>query len=158
MANLYQIRAEIENFTPEVDEETGEFLNAEEWDNLNLSYEEKIENTACYIKNLRSDISALEAEIKALKERAAAKEKKAAGLEKMLADHLGGQKFESARCAVSFRKSASVEVEDIGLLPEYLLTVKTKVDPNKTAIAKLLKDGQEIAGCSLVEKMNMSIK
>ena len=158
MANLYQIRAEIENFTPEVDEETGEFLNAEEWDNLNLSYEEKIENTACYIKNLRSDISALEAEIKALKERVAAKEKKAAGLEKMLADHLSGQKFESARCMVSFRKSTSVEVEDVGLLPEHLLTVKTKVDPNKTAIAKLLKEGREIAGCSLVEKMNMNIK
>lgn len=158
MANLYQIRAEIENFTPEVDEETGEFLNAEEWDNLNLSYEEKIENTACYIKNLRSDISAIGAEIKLLKERADAKEKKAAGLEKMLADHLSGQKFESARCMVSFRKSTSVEVEDVGLLPEHLLTFKTKVDPNKTAIAKLLKEGREIAGCSLVEKMNMSIK
>lgn len=158
MANLYQIRTEIENFSPEVDEETGEFLNAEEWNNLNLSYEEKIENTACYIKNLRSDISAIEAEIKLLRERAAAKEKKAAGLEKMLADHLCGQKFESARCAVTFRKSASVEVEDIGLLPEHLLTFKTKVDPNKTAIAKLLKEGREIAGCSLVEKMNMNIK
>ncbi|MBR4893749.1 MAG: siphovirus Gp157 family protein [Kiritimatiellae bacterium] len=158
MANLYQIRAEIENFAAEVDEETGEFLNADAWDELNLSYEEKIENTACYIKNLRADISAIEAEIKLLKERAAAKEKKAAGLEKMLNEHLCGQKFESARCVVSYRKSTAVEVEDISLLPEELLTIKTKVDPNKAAITKLLKEGQTVTGCTLVEKLNMNIK
>jgi len=158
MANIYQIRAEIENFSVEVDEETGEFLNAEEWDALNMALEEKIENTACFIKNLRSDVSALEAEIKSLKERAAAKEKKAAQLEKLLLSNMGGQKFESARCVVSFRRSTAVEVEDISLLPENLLTVKIETKPNRTAIGKLLKEGHDLPGCSLVEKQNISIK
>ena len=158
MASLYQIRAEIENFAAEIDEETGEILNADAWDELNLSYEEKIENTVCYVKNLRSDILAIEAEIRLLKERAADKEKKVQGLEKVLLDHLCGQKFESARCAVGFRKSTSVAVEDISLLPEELLTIKTTASPNKTAITKLLKEGQAIAGCTLVEKLNMNIK
>ena len=158
MANLYQIRAEIENFAAEVDEETGEFLNADAWDELNLAYEEKIENPACYIKNLRADISAIEAEIKLLKERAAAKEKKAAGLEKLLHDHLNGAKFESARCMVSFRKSTSVEVADISVLPEHLLTIKTSTSANKTAIARLLKESVDVPGCVLSINQNISIK
>ena len=158
MANIYQIRAEIENFAAEVDEETGEFLNAEAWDALNMAYEEKIENIACYIKNLRSDVSALEAEMKSLKERAAAKEKKAAQLEKLLQSNMDGQKFETARCIVSFRRSTAVEIEDISLLPENLLTVKIETKPNKAAIGKLLKEGHDLPGCALVEKQNISIK
>lgn len=158
MANIYQIRAEIENFCAEVDEETGEFLNADAWDELNLAYEEKLENTACYIKNLTADIAAIKAEEANLKSRRQSMEKKVGQLEKLLGDHLGGQKFESARCVVSFRKSTSVDVADESLLPEYLLTIKTTSAPNKTAITKLLKEGQEVAGCSLVEKLNISIK
>lgn len=158
MANLYQIRAEIENFAAEVDEETGEFLNAEAWDELNMDYAEKIENTACYIKNIRAFISDLKAEEDSLKERRGRYEKKAAQLEKLLSDHMDGEKFETARCVVSFRTSKAVEVEDMSLLPENLLTIKTSVTPNKTAIGRLLKEGQEVIGCSLVERQNISIK
>lgn len=158
MANIYQIRAEIENFAAEVDEETGEFLNADAWDELNMAFEEKVENTACYIKNLKAEISAIEAEAKLLKERAAAKSKKAAQLEKLLADNLSGQKFETARCVVSFRKSTAVEITDESVLPEHLITIKTTSAPNKTAITKLLKDGQEVPGCTLVERNNINIK
>lgn len=158
MANIYQIRAEIENFAAEVDEETGEFLNADAWDELNMAFEEKVENTACYIKNLKAEISAIEAEAKFLKERAAAKSKKAAQLEKLLADNLSGQKFETARCVVSWRKSTAVEITDESVLPEHLITIKTTSAPNKTAITKLLKDGQEVPGCTLVERSNINIK
>lgn len=158
MANIYQIRAEIENFAAEVDEETGEFLNADAWDELNMAFEEKVENTACYIKNLKADILALKAEEDALKERRNRYEKKVAQLEKLLQDNLSGQKFETVRCVVSFRKSAAVEITDESVLPEHLFTVKTTSAPNKTAITKLLKEGQDVPGCTLVERMNMSIK
>ena len=158
MANIYQIRAEIENFAAEVDEETGEFLNADAWDELNLAFDEKVENTACYIKNLKADILALKAEEDALKTRRQRAEKTAARLEKLLLDNMDGQKFETARCVVSFRKSTAVEILDESLLPEHLLTVKTTSAPNKAAITKLLKEGQEVDGCTLVEKQNISIK
>ena len=158
MPNIYQIRSEIENFAAEVDEETGEFLNAEAWDALNMAYEEKIENTACYIKNLKASISDLKAEEDNLKERRQRKEKKVAQLEKLLADNLSGNKFESARCEISFRKSTKVDVLDISLLPENLVKISTTTSPDKTAIGKLLKEGVEIAGCSLIENQNISIK
>lgn len=59
MANIYQIRQEIADFEFECDPETGEILNALSWDALNMAFEEKVENIACYIKNLSSDINAL---------------------------------------------------------------------------------------------------
>lgn len=158
MANIYQIRAEIEAFAAEVDEETGEFLNADAWDRLNMAFDEKVENTACYIKNLRADISALKAEEDALKARRQRAEKKVAQLEKLLLDNMDGQKFETARCVVSFRPSTSVEIVDETLLPEHLLTIKTTSAPNKPAITKLLKEGQEVIGCTLVQKRNISVK
>lgn len=158
MPNLYQIRSEIENFVAECDEETGEFLNADAWDELNMAYEEKVENTACFIKNLRADILALKTEEENLEQRRKRLEKKAAYLEKLLLNNMSGEKFETAKCVVRFRKSVAVEVMDMSVLPEHLLTIETKTKPNKTAIAKLLKDGQEVVGCVLAEKQNINIK
>ena len=158
MANLYQIRAEVENFVPEVDEETGEFLNAPAWDELNLAYEEKVENTACYIKNLRADISALKAEEDALAKRRKTAEKKAAWLEKMLLDNMDGAEYASARCAIGFRKSVKVEVKDATAIPENFLRVKTTVEPDKKAIGALLKEGKAVPGCVMVESQNIQIR
>ena len=158
MANLYQIRSEIENFAAEVDEETGEFLNAEAWDALNMAFEEKVENTACYVKNLRADILAFKAEEDALAQRRKQLEKKVEFLEKLLHDSLNGQKFQTAKCAISFRRSTSVDVMDMGLLPEHLLTIKTSTTANKTAIARLLKEGVAVPGCVLSENLNIGIK
>ena len=158
MANIYQIRQEIDAFEYEIDEETGELLNALQWDELNMSFEEKVENIACAIKNLTSDVAAFKAEEKQLAERRASKEKKIEYLKRLLSDNMNGQKFSTARCAVSFRRSETVEVADVTLLPDELLRVKTTVEPNKTAIKALLKDGQEVVGCCLVESLNTQIK
>ena len=157
MGTLYHIRAEIENFIPEVDEETGEFINAPAWDELNMAFEEKVENTACYIKNLQSDIVALKNEENALAARRKAAEKKAAWLEKMLTDNMGGASFSSARCAVSFRMSKKVEVKNAAEIPDNLLRVKTTVEPDKKAIGELLKAGQTVPGCVMVENQNIQI-
>ena len=64
--NLYQL---LENEMV-VDEETGEIIFEEsDIDNLLLSRDQKLENTACYIKNLMSDIDQIKSEEKSLKER-----------------------------------------------------------------------------------------
>ena len=46
----------------EIDEETGEILNAEELDELSGAFEEKSEAVACYIKNSEVFIGDLKAE------------------------------------------------------------------------------------------------
>lgn len=158
MANLYQIRHEIEDFEYEIDEETGELLNALLWDELNMSFEEKVENIACGIKNLTSDVLAFKAEEDQLAKRRKSKEKKIEYLKRMLADNMGGQKFSTAKCAVSFRKSEVVEVDNIEHIPAELLRVNTTVAPDKAAIKAAIKAGTAIEGCRIVENISTQIK
>ena len=158
MANIYQIKQEIENFNFEIDEETGEFLNALAWDELNMAYEEKVENIACYIKNLASDVLAFKAEEESIAKRRRSMEKKIDYLKKLLSNNMGGEKFSTAKCAVSFRRSETVDVEDVALLPAELLRVKTTYEADKTAIKAAIKAGKEVKGCRLVENISTQIK
>jgi hypothetical protein len=158
MASIYQIRREIEDFEYECDPETGELLNALEWDKLNMAYEEKVENIACFIKNLTSDIADFKAEEANLAARRKTLERKAEFLKRLLLDNMDGQKFSTVKCAVSFRKSEAVQVDDVNLIPAEMLRVKTTYEPDKTAIKAAIKSGREINGCKLVENTSIQIK
>ena len=155
MANLYEIDQGILSC---IDLETGEVIDPDRLENLQMERSQKIENVACWVKNLLSDAESIKAEKDALADREAKCRKKADDLKKWLAFALEGQKFSTARCAVSFRRSETVEVADVTLLPVELQRVTTKIEPNKTAIKALLKDGLSVVGCSLVENQNVQIK
>ena len=58
MAKLYKIMQEIEGFEFEIDEGTGEILNADALDLLEIERDAKIENICLWIKNLRADARA----------------------------------------------------------------------------------------------------
>lgn len=158
MASIYQIRREIEDFEYECDPETGELLNALEWDKLNMAYEEKVENIACFIKNLTSDIADFKAEEANLAARRKTLERKAEFLKRLLLDNMDGQKFSTVKCAVSFRKSEAVQVDDVNHVPAEMLRIKTTYEPDKTAIKAAIKSGREINGCKLVENTSIQIK
>ncbi len=158
MASIYTIRQELDRFDFECDPETGELLNAPEWDELNMAYEEKVENIACYIKNLTSDIADFKAEESNLAARRKALEKKVEFLKRLLLDNMDGRKFSTIKCAVSFRKSEAVQVDDAKLVPAEMLRIKKTYDPDKTAIKAAIKSGREIAGCKLVENTSVQIK
>ena len=155
MANLYQIDQGILEC---IDFETGEVLDPDRLENLQMERNQKIENVACWIKNLLSDAEAIKAEKESLADREAKCRKKADSLKVWLEKALEGQKFSTARCAVSFRRSETVEVADMALIPAELLRVKTEVEPNKAAIKALLKEGREVVGCRLIENQNVQIK
>ena len=166
MSALYEIDKalyQLLEYDMAVDEETGEILFEEsDIDNLLLSRDQKLENTACYIKNLVSDIDQLKAEEKALKERRQAKEKKAERLKEYLSKSMlmfGDKKFETPRVVLSFRKSKQVEIDEGTKLPEEYLTVKVETNPNKTKLKDaILKQGVEIDGVRVVEKENLQLK
>ena len=155
MASLYEIDQGILEC---LDLETGEVIDPDRLESLQMERSQKIENVACCIKNLLSDADAIKAEKDALADREARCRKKAESMKQWLAYALEGQKFNSARCAVSFRRSETVEVADLALIPKDLLRVKTTFEANKTAIKALLKEGQEVVGCRLVENQNIQIK
>ena len=154
---------EIDNAILEcIDLETGEIIDTEQLDKLQMERDTKLENVACWIKDLKAEAEALKNEKQALAERQRVAENKAESLKKWLAYALQGEKFKTPKCAISFRKSEAVEVTDEGLnnlMKEHdeLLTYKAP-EPNKTAIKQALKDGLNVAGVQLVQNISTIIK
>lgn len=155
MANLYEIDQGILEC---IDLETGEVIDPERLESLQMERSRKIENVACWIKNLLSDAEAIKAEKDALADREAKCRKKADSLKAWLGIALEGQKFSSARCAVSFRRSEQVEILDENIIPQDLMVQTVSFKPDKKAIKELLKEGKPVSGCYLVENQNIQIK
>ena len=154
---------EIDNAILEcIDMETGEIIDAEKLDALNMERDAKIENVVLWIKDLKAEAEAIKAEKLTLAERQKIAENKVESLKKWVAYALGGQKFSTAKCAVSFRNTESVEVTEEGLealMKEHdeLLTYKAP-EPNKKAIKDAIKDGLSVAGVQLVQNVSTIIK
>lgn len=160
--SLYEINEKILNFRYEIDEETGEILNVDELDNLNLAFDEKIESLCLFAKSLRAEASAIKTEEKNLKERREAKERKADNIEDYIARNLNGRKFETPRVKVSWRKSESVEILNEDAVPDSFLDIQVVRKPMKAEIKKRLKEaeakGEEIPWARLNVNNNMSLK
>lgn len=155
MASLY----EIDNGILEcLDFETGEIIDPERLENLQMERSQKIENVACWIKNLQADSLAYAAEMNAFAERKRKADAKVESLKKWLAMALDGQKFNTARCEVSFRRSERVEIVDEESIPKKFLVRKVTFQPDKNAIKEMLKTGKPVKGCQLVENNNTHIK
>lgn len=166
--NIYEIDEAIRRVLEEaVDFQTGE-ISAEaaaQIDALNMERDTKIENVALWNKNLKAEAKAIADEIKALQERKKRLENKAAWQERYLDYALAGQRFESPRVAITYRKSVTVEISDPDAFCTYYQNdaaiVTTTIDrkPNKAAIKKLLQENPEaMRGAALVEHQNMQIK
>lgn len=154
--NIYEIEQAILNL---VDPETGEITDFEALDNLTIARDEKIENVALWIKNLVAEAKAIREEEKSLAERRKAAENKAESLEQYLDQTLSGEKFSTAKVAISYRKSKAVEIADEATFIKagaYLVPQDPKID--RKAISDALKTGAIVNGAELVERNNIQIK
>ena len=154
---------EIDNAILEcIDAETGEAIDIDKLNELQLERDTKIENVACWIKDLKAEAEAIKAEKNALAERQKAAENKAESLKKWLAYALDGEKFSTARCSVSFKKTEAVEVTEEGienLMQKHDNLLKYKApEPDKTAIKQAIKDGLNVDGVQLVQNVSTIIK
>lgn len=140
-----------------IDTETGEILDADKLNALQIEREEKLENVALWIKDLKAEVEALKAEKQAFADRQKAAENKAESLKKWLTEALAGEKFKTTRVAVSFRKTKSVQVEDIWKLDDSFVKY-AEPTPDKVAIKKAIEAGQEVKGATLVESVSISVK
>lgn len=132
----------------EIDEETGEILNAEELDELSGAFEEKSEAVACYIKNSEVFIGDLKAEEANLAKRRKQTEKRIDYLKNVL----------TACLDAAGRDSVAVSIDDEKALPADFVVETVTTKPDKTAIKKAIQSGQEVSGASLVENRNLQIK
>lgn len=146
-----------------IDPETGELLDYEAFAALQVEREEKIETVALWIKELNAKSLAIGDEIERLSKRKKAAESKAKRLKEYLDLALDGQKFSTARCAVSFRKTWRCEVtptfidwaEKAGR--DDLLTYK-RPTPNLAAIKEAIAAGEELPDAEMVAGRSVSVK
>lgn len=140
-----------------IDMETGEIINEELLTSLEMERDAKIENVVLWIKELKAEAEALKAEKLAFAERQKVAENKMESLKKWLVYALNGEKFKTVRASVTFRTTEKVEVADILKLDENYLRCK-EPEADKDAIKKAIKDGQEVAGATLVPSTSVIIK
>ena len=129
---------------------------------LELARPQKIENCALFVKNRRALAAAIREEEKTLAERRRKYEADAERVEGILERSLGGERFETARVAVTWRTSQAVEIDDgaeIGWSDAdamRFLVYSHRI--NKDAVKKALKSGEAVPGARMVERLNMGVK
>ena len=151
--NLYEINNELLKC---VDEETGEIISYDLFNELNLKRNEKIEQIALWYKNEKSNAESYKREKEVFAKREKIAKNKAKSLKKWLYFELQGSEFKTDKVLIKYRKSESVEIsENAKLSDEYLTFEEPK--PNKLAIKTAIKNGTNIIGCALVENQNIQI-
>ena len=164
MASLYEIEQAMLEC---LDLETGEVIDTEMLDALRMERTAKLESVTLWIKNLEADVEAYKAEMESFAARRKAAERKIESLKDYLTKALGGEKFSTTKCAVSFRRSEKVEIlnEDhfrswavMNHRPDLLTIAEPKI--SLTAVKNALKDGELLdgSGAELVQRNNIQIK
>lgn len=143
----------------EVDEVTGEILNAEAFNQVQGEIKDKLLNTFCYIKEVNSDIDQLKLFINSLTARKKALERKTEWLKEQCKkglDVIGETKLKNNFVSGSLRTTESVVVDDMELLPTEFKRVT--VEPNKVEIKKAFKENNFIPGAHLESSVSLSIR
>ena len=167
---IYEIDAQIRELLDKmVDPDTGEVNDdtdaLEALDALTMERNSKLENVACYYKNVSADAAAIKTEESALKKRRETLERKAERLKRYLSDNLNGQKFQSPRAVVTFRKTERVEIGNAALAiaslksgghEDALRFKEPEID--KAKVKQYLKDGMDIPGVTLETGLSPSIQ
>jgi len=163
MRALYEINQDILDC---VDMETGEILDTERLDALQIEREAKLEGVALWVKDLKAEAAAVKEEADKLTARKKALDNKIEGLKNWLQFALDGEKLRTPRCNVYQTHSQRVYVADELQLISYL---KKQEDPEKflrfkepelkkDEIKRALKDGAVIPGAALEETESVVIK
>lgn len=168
MATLYDIDQRIleclskQTSGEAIDLETGEIVETEwidldQLEALQMERQEKIEGVALWYKNMLADAEALRKEKASFDERLKNTNRQIESLKGYLSGALGGEKFETTKVKIGWRKSEQVICEDLDHVPAEYLRIKAP-ELDKTEAKKALKAGKQVAGCRLETKQNIQIK
>ena len=162
MRALYEIDADLEALCSQVDENGELLIDQDALDSLLMERTDKIEGVCLLYKNVTAEAAAIKAEEDNLKKRREALEKKKDGLARYLERALAGERFETAKVAVGYRRSEQTEITDPDRFFRWAKRHKEFLrmkdpDADKTAIKAAIKAGEKIPGAEIVEKKTMKI-
>ena len=147
-----------------IDAETGELISvAQALDALRMEREAKLENVACWVKNLSAEADAIREEENRLVKRRKAAEMKAANLKSWLLAAMTREdgttdKLKTGRVAISVKRNPPSTVVDDELLPSTYKVAKITYQPNKEMIKRELLSGGEVPGAHLEYGRSVVIK
>lgn len=164
--NLYRIPQALaeafDRFT--IDEETGELVGDDEaraaFEAAELAAGDKIEATCGWLASQAADVEAIKAEEARLAARRKAIENRSARVKALLlpaVEALGG-KVKGVRFTASIRNVEAIDVIDLAEIPAEFKREKITIDPDKIAIKRAIKAGEEIPGAILVSRPSVSIR
>lgn len=162
MASIYDLNKNYQEVaalleTAETEEEMQAINDTLEM--LDVSIEEKVENTAKYIKNVESDIEGIKAEINRLTALKKQKERNTEWLKTNIEYALktkGIDKLEVGTFKCGYHKSEKTIVDDVNKLPDELKKVEYK--PMAAEIKKYIKEHGSLDGARIETCMNFYIK
>jgi len=163
MRALYDIDQEI---LACIDDETGEILDVEKLDALQMERERKLEGVALWVKDLKAEADAVKAEADKLTARKKALDNKIDGLKNWLLFALGGEKLKTPRCNVYQTHSQKVVIDDEKALIDMFMSSPSgekflrMKDPeiDKNALKDSMKQGYEYEFAHLETTESVVIK
>lgn len=147
-----------------IDAETGELISVSQaLDALRMEREAKLENVACWVKNLCAEADAIREEENRLIKRRKAAETKAANLKAWLLAAMTREdgttdKLKTGRVAISVKRNPPSTVVDDDLLPSTYKVAKITYQANKDLIKRELLAGGEVPGAHLEYGRSVVIK
>ena len=155
MRPLYEIDNEI---LACVDMETGEIVDEEKLEALEMEREKKIEGIILWRKDLLAEAEAVKVEAQSLQKRAKTCENKAEQLKKYIEHALDGSKFKTERCSVSYRSSKSIVIDEILKIPVDFWKPVNEDWISKSAIKDAIESGKEVKGAHQEERQSIIIR
>jgi len=160
---LYQIEQEYMILADEIINNEGE-LSLELEERLMINHDQleaKGKGYGYIIKDIESEIDAIDVELKRLaalkKQRTNAVDKLKTSLSQAM-QLFDISELKTPTLKINFRKSESVEVDDLNLLESEYKKVTITEAPDKTAIKDAIKNGIQVTGAVLKTNLNLQIK
>ena len=147
-----------------IDAEPGELISVSQaLDALRMERETKLENVACWVKNLSAEADAIREEENRLIKRRKAAETKAARLKAWLLAAMTREdgtteKLKTGRVSISVKRNPPSTVVDDALLPSTYKVAKITYQANKELIKRELLAGGEVPGAHLEYGRSVIIK
>jgi hypothetical protein len=161
--SIYQIEQNYNQLAEQLIDNDGE-LTTELAEQLAITEEQLQNKSVAYsfvIKQMDADIDTIDAEIKRLQAAKKQREKATEYLKERIKHAMelfSIEEIKTPLVKINFRKSESVEVDDVNALPIAYKTVKVVQTADKVSIKKAIKDGVFVPGCFIVEHRNLQIK
>ena len=160
---IYQIEQNYNQLAEELIENGGELTPSLE-EALAITEEQLQNKSVAYsfvIKQMDADVDIISAEISRLQNLKKQREKASDYLKdriKHAMDLFQIEEIKTPLVKINFRKSETVEVDDVNALPNVYKNVKVVETADKAMIKEAIKNGVDVAGCSIATHRNLQIK